>query len=82
MNAFQYQMLACIDELRLAPGITAPKDKHQVLLSLAERLDGSIGKLLPAFALMTRRVALSNNTPCLAQRVKSPVAGIGVPRSI
>ena len=39
MHTFQYQMLACIDELRLAPGITAPKDKHQVLLILAERLD-------------------------------------------
>ena len=47
-------MLACIDELRLAPGITTPQDKHQVLLVLAERLDGSIGKLLPAFALMAR----------------------------
>lgn len=54
MNAFQYQMLACINELRLASGITTPQDKHQVLLILAERLDGSIGKLLPAFALMTR----------------------------
>ena len=30
----------------------------------------------------TVNVALSNNTPCFAQRVKSPVAGIGVPRSI
>ena len=61
MNAFQYQMLACIDELRLAPGITAPKDKHQVLLILAECLDGSIGKLLPAFALMTCRLMGTNS---------------------
>ena len=53
-------MLACIDELRLAPGITAPKDKHQVLLILAERLDGSIGKLLPAFALMARSLMGTN----------------------
>ena len=61
MNAFQYQMLACINELRLAPGITAPKDKYQVLLILAECLDGSIGKLLPAFALMTCRLMGTNS---------------------
>ena len=54
MNAFQYQVLTRVNEFCLASGITAPEDKHQVLLVLAERLDGSIGKLLPAFALMAR----------------------------
>ena len=89
MHAFQYQVLARIDEFRLASGITAPKDKHQVFLILAERLDGSIGKLLPAFALMTRCLMGTNGKggveqqySLFAQRVKSPVAGIGVPRSI
>ena len=54
MHTFQYQVLARVDEFRLASGITAPKDKHQVFLILAECLDGSIGKLLPALALMAR----------------------------
>ena len=54
MHTFQYQVLTRVNEFFLASGITAPKDKHQVFLILAERLDGSIGKLLPALALMTR----------------------------
>ena len=60
MHTFQYQVLARVDEFRLASGITAPKDKHQVFLVLAECLDGCIGKLLSAFALMTCRLMGTN----------------------
>ena len=54
MHTFQYQVLARVDEFRLASGITAPEDKHQVFLILAERLDSGICELLPALALMAR----------------------------
>ena len=60
MHTFQYQVLARVDEFRLASGIAAPEDKHQVFLILAEYLDGSIGKLLPAFALMARSLMGTN----------------------
>ena len=60
MHTFQYQVLARVDEFRLASGIAAPEDKHQVFLILAECLDGCIGKLLPAFALMARSLMGTN----------------------
>ena len=68
MHTLQYQVLARIDEVSLAAGITSPKDKHQVLLILAECLDGSIGKLLPAFALMARCLMGTNSQRGIEQQ--------------
>ena len=65
MHTFQYQVLTRVDEFRLASGITAPEDKHQVFLILAERLDSCICELLPALALMARCLMGTNGKDCV-----------------
>ena len=68
MHALQYQMATCIYQRSLAASITTPKDKHQVVLVLVESLDGCIGKLLPALALMARCLVGTNGQSGVEQQ--------------
>jgi len=54
MWCFEYEMAGAIDHTSLASGRASPKEKDDVVTATVDRLDDSIGKGLPAEALMAR----------------------------
>ena len=53
VDTLKHQIARLVDHISLATGIAAPKHIYQVFTIGSQRLDGSIGKLLPAEGGMT-----------------------------
>ena len=52
VHRLQHEVARLVDERGLRARVASPQDEHQVVAVGVERLDGGVGKLLPALALV------------------------------